>query len=459
MTQVPWQTHFRQTKVIFWREVMKRISVLVLILCAYFVSAAWGQQPAGSDNWSELQRTNMMHWNPSEWAQLAKLIASNGLALNYFGLSVAISGDTIVVGSGWVGVTCGVAYVFVKPASGWANMSEVAELQSSDCGDEFGISVAIRGNTVVVGARYGDYVLTSGKAYVFVKPKGGWRNMTETAILTPSDKEAYDFFGSSLTISSDTIVVGAPRSPYNNLTAGAAYVFVKPSSGWANMTETAKLTASDGTDQDQFGASVSVSGDTVAVVGGFFWGTCLGSAYVFVKPSSGWANMTETAKLTASNGDPVSTAVSIKADTIVAGAPAATVGSNSAQGAAYVFVKPATGWVGMTETAKLTARDGAVNDYFGSSASFGGYRIVAGAPNATIGANSSQGAAYVFARPATGWVTTSKYNGKVKAADGSAGDAFGSSVSICNGVVVAGAPDATVGSNSRQGAAYVFGKH
>src|SRR5205814_1320992 len=146
-----------------------------------------------------------------------------------------------------------------------------------------------------------------------------------------------------------------------------AYVFVKPTTGWANATQTAKLTASDGGEDNFFGFSVAVSGDTVVVgAGGNAVGSNFpqGAAYVFGKPTTGWTDATQTAKLTASDGaanDFFGNSVAVSGDTVVAGAD----GKDLDQGAAYVFVKPTSGWTSATQTAKLTASDGAANAFFG----------------------------------------------------------------------------------------------
>src|SRR5439155_1428560 len=145
---------------------------------------------------------------------------------------------------------------------------------------------------------------------------------------------------------------------------GAAYVFVKPGGGWASGPETAKLTASDGAPGDELGQSVAVSGDGATVVAGAPATSNQGAAYVFAKPGGGWASGPETAKLTASDGAPGddlgrSVAVSGDGSTIAAGAP------DSSHGAAYVFVKPGGGWANASQTAKLTASDGAAGDRLG----------------------------------------------------------------------------------------------
>ena len=208
--------------------------------------------------------------------------------------------------------------------------------------------------------------------------------MTQTAKLTAPKGTANDEFGVSVSISGNTLVVGAD-SPYNVNTRGAAYVFTEPASGWANTAQAAELTASDGTANDFFGYSVSISVSTV-VVGA--WGTTVGAnsqqgaAYVFTEPAYGWANMTQTAKLTASDGaanDYFGVSVSISNNTVVVGALNATVAANSQQGAAYVFTEPGGGWTNMTQTAKLTASDGAAGDFFGIAVSLSGNTVVVGA--------------------------------------------------------------------------------
>ncbi len=233
--------------------------------------------------------------------QLAELIPSDGGANDGFGVSVAISGDTIVIGSGGHAVgqnaAQGAAYVFVKPAGGWADTSTfTAELTASDgiASDNFGSSVSISGDTIVVGACNLSGVCSNGpgKAYVFVKPAGGWATTsTFDAELTPSDGgTAQDSFGLPVSIGGDTVVVGSPQT--NGVTGigpGKAYVFVKPAGGWSSMTETAVLTASDGVNNDGFGQpTVSSDGNTVligaseATVGG---NSQQGAAYIYVKPA------------------------------------------------------------------------------------------------------------------------------------------------------------------------------
>ena len=204
--------------------------------------------------------------------QVAKLTASDGEAYDFFGKSVSISGDTIVVGAYGDddnGICTGSAYVFEKPDSGWTSTTQNAKLTASDgeASDRFGRSVSISGDTIVVGAHLDDDNDTdSGAAYLFEKPdSGGWTSTTQDAKLTASDGEAYGYFGVSVSISGDTIVVGAHNLndfSANDFAGGSAYIFEKTGPNWPlNMTETSKLTASDGRSGDRFGSSVSISGE------------------------------------------------------------------------------------------------------------------------------------------------------------------------------------------------------
>jgi FG-GAP repeat/Prealbumin-like fold domain len=393
------------------------------------------------------------------FVQLAKLTNSSPLDYDGLGSSVAIAGDTIVVGaSGGAAplryVHPGAAYVFVKPAAGWANATQTARLAASDSStyNHFGGSVAIAGDSIVVGAAGAltGIVGRRGAAYVFVKPAGGWANGTETAKLT---SEFGGRLGVSVAISGDTIVAGTSDG-------GAAYVFVKPAGGWTNGTQTARLTASDGP-YDYFGLAVAVSGDTVVVgapsktVSG---NSQQGAVYVFVEPAGGWASGTETAKLTTSDGaahDLLGPSVAISGDSIVAGAPFADISGNVDEGAAYVFVKPAGGWASGTETAKLTASDGAAVDHFGNPVAALGGMIVAGAPDAEVSGHFDGGAAYVFVKPAAGWANATQ-TAKLTSSDGRARDHFGRSVGASGRMIVAGAVLADVSGHVNAGAAYVF---
>ncbi|MET9020692.1 Ig-like domain repeat protein, partial [Actinopolymorpha sp. NPDC004070] len=395
------------------------------------------------------------------FVQQAKLTASDsGSVSEALGESVAVSadGNTVVAGAPRTRVGTkdlqGAAYVFVKPQTGWANAVETAKLTASDGvgGEQLGLSVGVSadGNTVVAGAPIATVGGQSsrGAAYVFVKPQTGWASTVQTAKLTTTVGAVDDQLGTSVGISADgnTVVAGAPI-------ARAVYVFLKPQTGWANEAEAAKLTAASAR---ELGFSVAVSADGNTAVGGApatSDTTSPGSAFVFVKPQTGWASTTTpTAKLTPSDSAAAdrfgwSVAISGDANTVAGGAPFARVGDQPQQGAAYVFAKPQTGWADEHEETKLTASDGVADDQLGYSTAVtgDGSTVVAGAPHRLL--NAIPGAAYVFVN---GTQT------KLTASDGRNGDVFGWSVAITadGNTLVAGAPAESVGPH---GAAYVFG--
>jgi len=402
------------------------------------------------------------------FVQLAELTSSDGAEFSIFGWGCAISGNTVVVSSLDIPAYHGAAYVFVKPASGWANMTQTAELTSSDgaASDYFGIALAISGNTVIVGA----YTATvgsnqgQGAAYVFVEPAGGWVNMTETAKLTASDGVANDGFGDAVAISGNTAVIGAYANIGGNAGQGAVYVYNKPASGWKTTSRfRAKLTASDGAANDALSNDVGISGNTIvagapfAAIGG---NAAQGATYVFVEPATGgWVSGTQTAKLTVLGGasnDYFGSIVGISGNTVVASSYNAAVGTHASQGAAYVFVEPANGWTNATQNAKLVASDGQANDHFGIGLAITGGTVLVGAPGATIGSNAGKGALYEYLKPASGWKNTSRFNAKFTASDGTANAQFGSSAAISGNTFVVGADEQTFGSNLDQGTAYVF---
>lgn len=386
------------------------------------------------------------------------LTASDGLSGDDFGFSVAISGNTVVVGSPLTTINGnqeqGSAYVFVKPASGWANMTQTAELTSSDGQpfDFFGNSVGLNGNTVVVGSPQSvvNGNPAQGAAYVFVEPANGWTNMTQTAKLTASDGVASAYFGLSAAINGDTIVVGSPFDTIQNPEPGTAYVFVEPSGGWVDMTQTAELTASDGAPNDAFGVTVSIDSNT-AIVGGRQCPSCTGSAYVFVEPLNGWIDMTQTAELTPSDGEPAGNfgqAVSISGDTVAVGD---SIHGFEEAGAVYVFTEPTGGWVNMTQTAELTVR-GAEFSCVGNSVSIAGNVILAGADCTGL----HTGAAYAFVKPAGGWQNSSKFALKLSIPFKYRSDYFGASVAISGKTAIVGAFYATSTGLQRPGEAFVF---
>jgi len=205
--------------------------------------------------------------------QQAKLLASDGAGGDLFGWSVSVSGDTAVIGAWWdddSGTNSGSAYVF--RFNGWSWVQQ-AKLLPSDgaAGDDFGLSVSVSGDTAVIGARFDDdNDPNSGSAYVFRYSGSSW---VQQAKLLAADGAAGDNFGLSVSVSGDTAVIGAPQ---DDDYLGSGYVFRLNGLSWI---QEAKLLGDDGPGYDHLGCSVSVSGDTTLVGAPGVFG--LGSAYVF----------------------------------------------------------------------------------------------------------------------------------------------------------------------------------
>ncbi len=392
-----------------------------------------------------------------------KLTASDAQADDQFGVSVAVSGDTAVVAARFAnagGTNAGAAYVFERDQGSQDNWGEVTKLTASDAeaGDLFGTSVAISGDIAIVGARFesaGGH--QAGAAYVFQRGHGGPDNWGEVAKLTASDAQATDWFGAAVAVSGDTAVVGAYLEDAGGDFAGAAYVFQRNQGGESAWGEVTKLTASDAQAEDEFGASVAVSGDTI-IVGAFqedAGGDSAGAAYVFQRSQGGANTWGEVTKLTASDadaGDFFGVGVAVSGDTAVVGADNEDAGGSDA-GAAYVFQRNQGGANAWGEVTKLTASDAQAGDFFGSGVSVSGDNAVVGAFRADVGGLGA-GAAHMFERDQGGANAWGEVN-KLTASDAEAGDFFGIRVSVSGGAAVVGASREDAG-GSDAGAAYVF---
>ena len=328
------------------------------------------------------------------WGEVKKLTASDGEAADIFGGRVAVSGDIAVVGAHGEdaeGSNAGAAYLFQRDEGGADNWGEVTKLTASDAqpGDNFGISVAVSGDTAIVGAARAD----NGAAYVFQRDEGGAGNWGEVkkVIAVP----ASDFFGGSVAVAGDTAIVGASQE--NNAT-GTAYVFERDRGGSDNWGEAKKLLASDGQAADFFGGSVAVSGDSAVVGASFADGpaTQTGAAYVFQRDEGGTDNWGELTKLTASDaqsGDFFGR-VAVDGDTALVGAHTEDAGGDDA-GAAYVFQRDEGGTDNWGELTKLTASDAQADDRFGISVAVAGDTAIVGALWEDAGGDLA-GATYVF---------------------------------------------------------------
>ncbi|MBD3360777.1 hypothetical protein GF366_03170 [Candidatus Peregrinibacteria bacterium] len=278
--------------------------------------------------------------------ETAKLTASDAVDADNFGRSVSISGDWAIVGayqSDDSGTDSGSAYLFKKPIAGWTNMTETKEITGSDteAGDNFGDSISIDGNYALVGAPAEDGAgLERGAAYVFYKDEGSTDNWGQQAKLTAGDiQDDWLFAIHKLSISGNYAAVGCMGNNDNGSGAGAVYIYNKDEGGTDNWGQQAKLTASDGAADDNLGYSASMYGDTV-IAGAKGDDSGAGSAYIFGKPGTGWQNMTETEKISAGDGssnDQFGYETSISGNYNIVGAPTEDDEGRTDSGAAYIF--------------------------------------------------------------------------------------------------------------------------
>ena len=334
------------------------------------------------------------------WAQRAELTvpAADRMALDRYGTSVAISGDTILVGcyfKSYYGMEgAGAVYVYTGSGATWT-LQDTLKAGTMGAHDQFGWSVALSGDTALVGdlrqtvggASY------SGSAYVFTRSGAVW---TQQQMLSASDAAADDRFGFSVALDGDTALVGADKKTVGaNDYAGSVYVFTRAGSAWSEQTQ---LAPSDSAANRHFGDVVALSGDT-ALVGRFYGREQdmhgiqeAGAAYVFTGSGASWAQQAELVSADVVAGDLFGTAVALEGDRAVVGAAMKITKGPSGAGAAYVFDRSGTTW---SQVARVLASDQNSYDVFGVSVGLSGARLLVGAPGKTVGTRGGAGAAYV----------------------------------------------------------------
>ncbi len=316
-------------------------------------------------------------------------------------------------------------------------------INSGAQGDYFGWSVAIDGDTALVGA----YAVTvggheqQGAAYVFTRTDDLW-NLAAT--LTASDGVAFDIFGERVALSGNVAAIGAYQADRSK---GAVYVFTGSGSHWSQK---ARLVADDGANNDCLGWSVAAAGQTVFAGAPFVSSGQVqtGAMYVFAPSGGTWMQTQKFVPADIHKGDFFGSAVATDGTTVVVAADSARVGVNDGQGAAYLYANAGGTW---TQIAKLTADDGAAFDNFGRSVAVSGSTVFVGEPYAVIDGNAFEGAAYVFDGGGSSW----HQGQKLVASDGAEGGYFGWSVSVAgdNALIGAGSYDM-----ARAGSAYSFAR-
>ena len=387
-----------------------------------------------------------------QYSTLYKL-EGNNTSTTSFGSAVDISFNKAVVGAYLDDKDQNVLYIFHKENNLWKQAAELP-LENSGFFNESSISAAINNSVAVVGLPHNntDGKVAKGIVYVF-EEKNSWQ---QVARLIPDDGQAEDLFGNSVAISGNTIIVGAKHSKTNNgVTKGAAYIFTKQGDSWQ---QTAKLQVSSGKAFDSFGNAVAIDNNVAIVaakdsdVGGE---SARGSVYVYKRQGNSWNLTTTLIAPNGKSGDEFGSSVALNGENIVVGAESYNYGNQVSQGAVYVFKEQSSGrgtsnW---KQAAKLIAQDGEGGDHFGSSVDINGNRIVVGAYLDDVDSDGYfQGSTYLFEESQGVW----EQFAKLTAEDGTRGDNFGNSVAISDETIIVGAHSADVNGKVDQGMAYTF---
>lgn len=414
-----------------------------LIVGAYFaeVNGSAGQGAA-----------YVYHHNGLNWVQKQKFVAYDGNINDMFGISVALDEDTVVIGA-WRAESNGIhdtgkVYVSNRGSVQWP-ISGSHTANDGSLEDQYGISLVFDGETAVAGATGADIGgnINQGAAYVFIRNGPIWVQQQK---LVAADGAAGDTFGASVAIDGDTILIGASMADVNgNGEQGAAYLFHKIGNNWAQQQ---KLVASDGDSDHGFGHAVALSGDTAVV--GALWAEVdgrekQGAVYIFKQNGTVWNKTQKLVAADGAEGDYFGSVLVLDQEKLIIGAERAFIDGHEAQGAVYVFQNDEANW---TQVQKLTANDGLAGDLFGQAVGLDDSKILIGAAGADVNSLMDQGAAYVFRHDEAAWNQVQK----LVASDGRAGDGFGSSVALWGKMAIVGAPHASVGGAYGQGAAYAF---
>jgi hypothetical protein len=383
------------------------------------------------------------------------LTANDAAADAYFGQVMAVDGNTLAVASpraNGVGDASGAVYVYTKSGDNWTLQEKVT---ASDTGadDNFGAALALDGDTLVVGAPIKNS--NTGAVYVFTRSGTDWTEQTKITNTDPASDG--DLFGSSLALEGMTLVIGSPFQGDGMFPKGAAYVYEGSGASW---TRKQKLTLTDGLQAgDFFGASVALDGTRILVGAPFqstsFLDTFIGAAYIFTLSGDTW---TQTGKLTANNGaeeDYFGWSVALEGDTALVGAPQA-IGIEGfpnevdGSGKAYAFTYNGTAWV--QEGLAFTQSDAGADERFGWQIILNGstaYISDDGADEMVNGeARADIGAVYTFTNTGTVWTQADKLSPSQQFVD----TEFGGSIAFNGTTLFVGAP----GVELDEGAVYVY---
>jgi hypothetical protein len=387
------------------------------------------------------------------WGQVQKTVTMDRAASDVFGSGVAISGNYAIVGAAFEDedengqnpiANAGAVYIMYNNAGKWEEIKKLCAPDRAQINANFGMVIAINDQYAVVGvpSKSENGITNSGVVYLFKKDNGGVNNWGFERKITAPDAAVSDYFGSSVALTSDYLVVGASQKTVNSQTfAGAAYIFEKDYTGSNNWGMRKKITALNTDWSDYFGTSVAIDGD-YAVVGALYEGqdaneantiNQAGAAYIFKKDSGGANNWGQIKKIVAADRvemNQFGSSVAVSGENVVVGE----------FGSAYVFCKDQGGSDNWGQLKKLQLQSPTAYDRYGVSVAIGGSYIVVGANGIKTDANGNNpfnysGAAFIYEKDQGGvsnWGEVKKITSTVRAAD----DNFGFSVAISGNQVI-----------------------
>ena len=387
------------------------------------------------------------------YPELQTLVASDGAAEDKFGASVAIFGDTLAVGVGSddVGgnVDQGSVRVFMRSGNGWV-LQQTLTASAGAAGDQFGASVALYGDTLVVGIPGDDIGANSNQGSVETYMRNGAAWVFTQSNTAPGGASG-DAFGSAVSLWEGTLVVGAPFDTVGtNPWQGSAHVYVRSATIW-NYAQ--MLTLADGSSADRFGAVISVYGDTIALGDPYYdvgANSFQGSVRLFERSNGVWTLRQTVTAADGAYGDYFGSDVALDANTLVVGVPYDDVGPNPDRGSVRVFTRSGTTWGAQ---AMLWSSDSLAEDEFGSRLSLSGDTLAVGAPLADVGANGAQGSVYMFMRSGSTWTAQAT----LTASGGAGGDRFGGAIAFSGDTLAVGVSGDDVAAASNQGSVRVLG--
>lgn len=397
------------------------------------------------------------------WEFETELTPATPFDANQFGSSVAINGDTIAVGAAREGG--GAIYVFTRNGADWKTEPPSVEkltVEGLFSSAYLGCAVSIYEDTIVAGARF-DLAAAyySGAAYIFEKTGADWSNPA-VRTLTASDYNTYDNYGISVSIMGDLIVVGAASANIDGSKNGAAYVYTKNGDDWtSNAPSEAKIVASNGVAGDYFGKSVATNGTDIAIgaENSDPHGENSGSAYLYIRNGSDWSTVspTELEFTGKDTSDRFGTSVSLTADRLVVGAFGAdTTRSNT--GAVYVYSKTGANWDLDNAAEKVLAISTDEIARLGEAVAISGTTVVAGAPDIDLdGINS--GGVFVFEETAPQtWIEASELTPDISETAHNGGDRFGKVIASDENYLVIAAPGTDTAADPPSGVVYVYAR-